>query len=296
MVHIDLNRNTQIVERKGSRLTSQDASPISDVLIPSTNSENTRFGEINLEARRHVETPENASKVLDVGQGPFTNEKSIIRVEKMGQTLSATFNPSMAMMKRKGDKGSPCLTPFEILNSSVGDPLTTTEAHEEDKHPRIQKRHLFPKPIARAIDVAEYHRATSTPAVAAPSSSQLRIDNLPPFLLPCQPPRVFVNMLRTSWLQLKDMKASKMTKEKGKWAGIGLVAAIWKEDMDVRLGGVEVLKPRQTPSPNLMNDSPTTPSSLAVAFAVAKGVRFAENSARSLNTMLTTFNAYGTSL
>ncbi|KAL4587046.1 hypothetical protein LXL04_011696 [Taraxacum kok-saghyz] len=60
----------------------------------------------------------------------------------------------------------------------------------------------------------------------------------------------------------------------------------------LRLGGVEVLKPRQTPSPNLMNASPTTPSSLAVA----KGVRFAENSARSLNTMLTTFNAYGTSL
>ncbi|KAL4583107.1 hypothetical protein LXL04_007671 [Taraxacum kok-saghyz] len=63
--------------------------------------------------------------------------------------------------------------------------------------------------------------------------------------------------------------------------------------MGIRLGGVEVLKPRQTPSPNLMNASPTTPSSLAVAFAVAKGVRFAENSARSLNTMLTTFNAYG---
>ncbi|KAL4592437.1 hypothetical protein LXL04_005431 [Taraxacum kok-saghyz] len=67
-------------------------------------------------------------------------------------------------------------------------------------------------------------------------------------------------------------------------------------DRLLRLGGVEVLKPRQTPSPNLMNASPTTPSSLAVAFAVAKGVRFAENSARSLNTMLTTFNAYGTSL
>ncbi|KAL4590225.1 hypothetical protein LXL04_003151 [Taraxacum kok-saghyz] len=64
----------------------------------------------------------------------------------------------------------------------------------------------------------------------------------------------------------------------------------------LRLGGVEVLKPRQTPSPNLTNASPTTPSSLAVAFAVAKGVRFAENSARSLNTILTTFNAYGTSL
>ncbi|KAL4588976.1 hypothetical protein LXL04_001877 [Taraxacum kok-saghyz] len=68
------------------------------------------------------------------------------------------------------------------------------------------------------------------------------------------------------------------------------------EDEEFGLGGVEVLKPRQTPSPNLMNASPTTPSSLAVAFAVAKGVRFAENSARSLNTMLTTFNAYGTSL
>ncbi|KAL4591782.1 hypothetical protein LXL04_004753 [Taraxacum kok-saghyz] len=50
----------------------------------------------------------------------------------------------------------------------------------------------------------------------------------------------------------------------------------------IRLGGVEVLKPRQTPSPNLMNASPTTPSSLAVAFVVAKGVRFAENSARLL--------------
>ncbi|KAL4571274.1 hypothetical protein LXL04_018032 [Taraxacum kok-saghyz] len=36
----------------------------------------------------------------------------------------------------------------------------------------------------RTIGVAEYHRAISTPAVAAPSSSQLRRDNLPPFLLP----------------------------------------------------------------------------------------------------------------
>ncbi|KAL4562968.1 hypothetical protein LXL04_026999 [Taraxacum kok-saghyz] len=70
------------------------------------------------------------------------------------------------------------------------------------------------------------------------------------------------------------------------------MSTFWQTNHGLKAGGVEVLKPRQTPSPNLMNASPTTPSSLAVAFAVAKGVRFAENSARSLNTMLTTFNAY----
>ncbi|KAL4576895.1 hypothetical protein LXL04_012995 [Taraxacum kok-saghyz] len=35
------------------------------------------------------------------------------------------------MMNRKGDKGSPCLTPLSISNSAVSAPLTRTEALEE---------------------------------------------------------------------------------------------------------------------------------------------------------------------
>lgn len=31
------------------------------------------------------------------------------------------------MLKRRVDKGSPCLKPFSWLNSLVGDPLTNTE-------------------------------------------------------------------------------------------------------------------------------------------------------------------------
>src|SRR4051812_25955745 len=41
--------------------------------------------------------------------------------------FTRAVNPSMAMTKRKGDKGSPCLNPLCTLNSLVALPLTNTD-------------------------------------------------------------------------------------------------------------------------------------------------------------------------
>ncbi|KAJ6934941.1 hypothetical protein NC652_010042 [Populus alba x Populus x berolinensis] len=38
-----------------------------------------------------------------------------------------TDRPSAAILKRKGDRGSPCLIPRPTLNSGEGEPLTKTE-------------------------------------------------------------------------------------------------------------------------------------------------------------------------
>ncbi|KAL4567313.1 hypothetical protein LXL04_022894 [Taraxacum kok-saghyz] len=53
--------------------------------------------------------------------------------------LRATLRPSMATIKRNGDRGSPCLTPLETLNSSVGQPFTITEAREEERQARMRR-------------------------------------------------------------------------------------------------------------------------------------------------------------
>ncbi|KAL4585531.1 hypothetical protein LXL04_010153 [Taraxacum kok-saghyz] len=61
--------------------------------------------------------------------------------------LRATLRPSIATMKRKGERGSPWRTPLDTLNSPVGLPLTKTEAWEDFKQPMIHDLHLVPKPI-----------------------------------------------------------------------------------------------------------------------------------------------------
>lgn len=59
--------------------------------------------------------------------------------------LTTIFRHSIAMMKRNGGRGSPCRTPFDIENSSMGEPLTNTKACEDESHPNIQCLHLIPK-------------------------------------------------------------------------------------------------------------------------------------------------------
>lgn len=49
------------------------------------------------------------------------------------------------MMKRNKEKGSPFLTPFDIDNSFVGEPLTNTKVREDERHPNIRSLHLIPK-------------------------------------------------------------------------------------------------------------------------------------------------------
>jgi len=55
-------------------------------------------------------------------------------------------SPSAAIMKRKSVIGSPCLIPFEGMNSCVGLPLTNIEMDVELKQFLIQEIHLLQKP------------------------------------------------------------------------------------------------------------------------------------------------------
>ncbi|KAJ0941107.1 hypothetical protein HanRHA438_Chr02g0090851 [Helianthus annuus] len=57
------------------------------------------------------------------------------------------FRTSIAMMKRRGEMGSPCRRPLLKENSPEGDPLISTEPFPEDRHPFIQSTHLSGKAI-----------------------------------------------------------------------------------------------------------------------------------------------------
>lgn len=56
-----------------------------------------------------------------------------------------TLSTSAAIMNKKGDRGSPFLSPFSIMNSSVGDPLTNTDTEAVEIQLLIQPLHLTPK-------------------------------------------------------------------------------------------------------------------------------------------------------
>lgn len=62
----------------------------------------------------------------------------------------------MAMIKRKGEIGSPCRTPFRIGVSSVGDPLTRIDVRLEFRYPRIHPCHFFLKPIWSMTDSRKF--------------------------------------------------------------------------------------------------------------------------------------------
>ena len=57
------------------------------------------------------------------------------------------LKPSMAIINKYGERGSPCLTPLDIENSFVGEPLMMPDDLDEFKQPRIHILHLFPNPI-----------------------------------------------------------------------------------------------------------------------------------------------------
>lgn len=78
--------------------------------------------------------------------------------------LIITFRPSIAIIKRKGDNRSPCLTPLNIENSSVGLPLTSTVALADSRHPFIHRLHFHPKFICSIIE-SRYSQFTESNAL-----------------------------------------------------------------------------------------------------------------------------------
>ncbi|GKB12595.1 hypothetical protein Tco_0846518 [Tanacetum coccineum] len=62
----------------------------------------------------------------------------------IGQLLKhhPQIEASTARINKKGERGSPCLRPFSILNSLVGDPLIRTKAYAESRHELIQHLHF----------------------------------------------------------------------------------------------------------------------------------------------------------
>jgi hypothetical protein len=90
-----------------------------------------------------------------IGVGP-TKDQSIIykqqmrNINQLGWSRSHAVNillkASMTITNRKEDKGSPCLTPRELLKKSDGVPLTKTEKRIDKMQCTIQEHHFSPKP------------------------------------------------------------------------------------------------------------------------------------------------------
>lgn len=61
----------------------------------------------------------------------------------------AKLRPSIAMMKRKGERerGSPCQTPFDITNSVVGLPLMITDALHDSGQFRFDQTSFLGKAL-----------------------------------------------------------------------------------------------------------------------------------------------------
>lgn len=56
--------------------------------------------------------------------------------------LNKPDKPSVAIRKRKGDRGSPCFKPFSATISQVGQPFTSTEKAHELTPSLIQEIHF----------------------------------------------------------------------------------------------------------------------------------------------------------
>ena len=56
-------------------------------------------------------------------------------------------NTSIAKIKRKGERGPPCLRPLELWKKPVEVPLIRTKNRNEDIHHFIHLTHFAPKPI-----------------------------------------------------------------------------------------------------------------------------------------------------
>ena len=61
--------------------------------------------------------------------------------------------PSAAMMKRNGDRGSPCLRPLELLNGTEGLPFKSIEKCREDMNERNHWSYLSSNPKAHITSI-----------------------------------------------------------------------------------------------------------------------------------------------
>ncbi|KAJ0936924.1 hypothetical protein HanRHA438_Chr03g0136431 [Helianthus annuus] len=87
-----------------------------------------------------------------VKKGPLLGHENPLKIPHSVAFLNMQANPSIPMIKRKGESRSPCLTPFWKSNSKVGEPLTRTEDLTEVKTPLIQHLHFSGKFICSMID------------------------------------------------------------------------------------------------------------------------------------------------
>lgn len=60
--------------------------------------------------------------------GPLFGSLMPRKIFLLKASSMAMFKPSTVMMNRNGERGSPCLTPFSMENSTVGEPLNNTDA------------------------------------------------------------------------------------------------------------------------------------------------------------------------
>ena len=61
--------------------------------------------------------------------------------------FSCEIRASVRIMKRKGDRGSPCRSPRYGVILPFGSPFTSTWYETEEMHNRIQATHLSSNPI-----------------------------------------------------------------------------------------------------------------------------------------------------
>ncbi|KAM7486574.1 hypothetical protein LguiA_002583 [Lonicera macranthoides] len=76
---------------------------------------------------------------LPTSNGSITLKSSALAIKRL--------RTSTTRIKRKGDKGSPCLKPLDALKLPSGLPLIITEKFTEFKHPPIHFLHLTPNPF-----------------------------------------------------------------------------------------------------------------------------------------------------
>lgn len=108
---------------------------------------------------------------------------------------------SMAMIKIKGDSGSPCGTPSSLLNSEVGDPLTNTADLVQDKIPLIHLSQVPGKPICCIMEMmkSQFNESKAfSKSILKQKASILRFFNQA---------RISFNMRGPSSIFLSDRKA-----------------------------------------------------------------------------------------
>ncbi|KAJ0938157.1 hypothetical protein HanRHA438_Chr03g0149851 [Helianthus annuus] len=84
--------------------------------------------------------------------GPLFGRLMPLNTPLSSALFMITSSASIANMNRKGDSGSPCLSPLCSLNSDVGEPFTKTDAQLDFKHAPIHFVHRLGNFIALRLD------------------------------------------------------------------------------------------------------------------------------------------------